>query len=41
MTGKQKKMLLRIIAVFVIFVGLVVCEHTGITGQTVQPAACF
>lgn len=41
MTGKQKKMLLRIIAVFVIFVGLVVCEHTGITGQTVQPAVMF
>lgn len=30
MTSKQKKMLLRIIAAFILFVGLFICEHTGL-----------
>lgn len=33
MTKKQKKMLIRIIITSVIFIGLMVCEHTGIMGN--------
>ena len=30
MTKKQKKMLVRIVITFVLFAGLLVCEHTGL-----------
>ena len=37
MTSKQKKMLYRIITAFVLFVVLMVLEHTGV----LEPVACI
>lgn len=33
MTKKQKKMLVRIIIAFILFAGLMICEHTGLLGK--------
>lgn len=41
MTEKQKKMLLRIILAFILFVGLFICEHTGALEQIAYPAVLF
>ena len=41
MNKKQKKMLVRIIITFVIFAGLLICEHTGALDAVHPPILLF